>query len=189
MVCRLVVRPTELPLTRSPQTRWHESQLTVGVRCAPMTGEPRGRVARGIRVLVVEDDPLFRRMLHALLDDDGYTVLDAPNGVVALDRLQHTAEPLVVVVNHQMPRLDGPGLLRAVLADPQLYGRHAFLYTTATDGRLAPTLQRQLEELRAPLLRKPFDLVVFLDAVAAGVERLSQASEPKPKRNGEPTST
>lgn len=127
----------------------------------------------GIRVLVVDDDDAIRQLLRLVLEDDGYTVVEARDGAEALDILRRSSDNAVVVTNHHMPVLDGPGLISAVLADPDLRGRVALMYMTAADRLIPPALLQELEALRAPILRKPFELEKLLEEVARGAERLS----------------
>jgi CheY-like chemotaxis protein len=130
------------------------------------------------RVLVVDDDPDMRALLRDFLQDEGYTVHEARDGQVALDLLRQTLERWVVFADHQMPRLNGAGLVAAVVADPQLAARHAFIYMTAADRVVSPDLQLQLEVLRAPVLCKPFSFDDCLATVVAAVERLVSAGDP-----------
>jgi CheY-like chemotaxis protein len=58
------------------------------------------------RVLVVDDDAAIRQAVAALLEDDGYVVDQAANGLEALARLdQHL--PKVVLLDMRMPLMDG----------------------------------------------------------------------------------
>src|SRR6516165_12407122 len=98
-----------------------------------MTSEMIDSNPTSSRVLVVDDDPDMRALLRDFLQDEGYSIHEARDGQVALDWLRQTAERWIVLADHQMPRLNGAGLIAAVLADPQLSACHAFIYMTATD--------------------------------------------------------
>jgi len=67
-----------------------------------------------VTVLVVDDDQNILKSLTMLLEDEGYRVLQAPDGEVALDILSACPAPLIVLTDHHMPVLDGAGLLRRV---------------------------------------------------------------------------
>lgn len=72
-------------------------------------------------VLVVDDDPEIRETLSELLDANGYQVLAAENGQIALDVLKRTPRfPCVVVLDLTMPVLDGQEFLRRRASDPIL---------------------------------------------------------------------
>jgi CheY-like chemotaxis protein len=124
------------------------------------------------RVLVVDDSPDMRALLRDVLQEEGYTIHEAHDGQEALDWLQQTAEGWVVLTDHFMPRLNGAELIAAVLADPQLAVRHAFIYMTTTEHLIPPDLQGQLAALQAPILGKPFAFDACLAAVAEAVMRL-----------------
>jgi two-component system KDP operon response regulator KdpE len=58
------------------------------------------------RVLVVDDEPRMRRFVHMNLDLEGYEVLQAENGLVALQKVRDDA-PDLVVLDVMMPDMDG----------------------------------------------------------------------------------
>ncbi len=65
------------------------------------------------RILLVDDEELNREYMSELLEEKGYRVVTAVDGLDALDRLR--AEPFdLLVTDLNMPRLDGLGLLRKV---------------------------------------------------------------------------
>jgi two-component system NtrC family response regulator len=61
-------------------------------------------------VLLVDDDPSFRRVVEYQLHEDGYRVLTAPNAASALQRFQ-TEQVDVVLTDVKMPESDGMELL------------------------------------------------------------------------------
>jgi CheY-like chemotaxis protein len=142
-----------------------------------MTSEPKDRAVTRGHVLVVDDERDLRALLRELFEDEGYMVGEASDGQVALDLLRATPNRWVVLTDHQMPRLDGPGLVESVLADPVLRARHAYLYMTATDRIITPGLAQQLEALQAITLIKPFSLATCVDLVAAAAARLADVPE------------
>jgi putative two-component system response regulator len=71
---------------------------------------------RGL-VLVVDDTEEIRTVIAAMLSRDGHTVLEAPDGAVALE-LVRSQHPDVVISDVVMPTLDGFGLCRTLKTDP-----------------------------------------------------------------------
>ncbi|HET7539321.1 MAG TPA: response regulator [Polyangiaceae bacterium] len=64
-------------------------------------------------VLLVEDDVAFRRSVAAYLEDSGFSVLEADDGVAALELLsQHL--PNIIISDLRMPRMSGLELLDAL---------------------------------------------------------------------------
>jgi PAS domain S-box-containing protein len=69
----------------------------------------------GGTVLLVEDEQSLRKMVGIMLTNMGYTVLQAKDGVEAVEMFQqHKAEIRVVICDLTMPRMDGWGTLAAL---------------------------------------------------------------------------
>jgi DNA-binding NarL/FixJ family response regulator len=71
---------------------------------------------RRLRLMVVDDHDLFRTGLRTLLEEEGYQVIDASSGDVAL-RLARSFQPEVVVMDMHMPRTSGLEATRMLLAE------------------------------------------------------------------------
>lgn len=67
------------------------------------------------RVLIVDDEASGRYALAELLQEEGYTVETAEDGLAALSKLDEFG-PDAVVTDLMMPRLDGLGLMQKALA-------------------------------------------------------------------------
>jgi two-component system, OmpR family, response regulator MprA len=61
-------------------------------------------------VLVVEDEPVIRELMAILLEDEGYAVRQAVDGLQALEMLEQHGIDLVLS-DVKMPRLDGASLV------------------------------------------------------------------------------
>ncbi len=64
-------------------------------------------------VMIVEDDPSTRRLYRFLLTNSGYTVVEAEDGIAALEHLQKTAVD-VIITDMNMPRMGGIDMVRAL---------------------------------------------------------------------------
>jgi two-component system, cell cycle response regulator DivK len=75
--------------------------------------------ARATRILVVEDNPLNLELVRDILTAEGYEVLEAADGAagVAIAALEH---PALILMDLQLPRLDGLEATRLMRADPRL---------------------------------------------------------------------
>jgi two-component system, OmpR family, response regulator MprA len=62
-------------------------------------------------LLVVEDEPVIRELMAILLEDEGYTVHQAVDGLQALEMLEQHGIDLVLS-DVKMPRLDGASLVQ-----------------------------------------------------------------------------
>jgi two-component system, sensor histidine kinase and response regulator len=70
------------------------------------------------RILVVEDHDLLLSAIHDILDDAGYEVCTATNGVDGLEKLQ-SFTPDLIIADISMPRMDGYAFFEAVHANPE----------------------------------------------------------------------
>lgn len=68
-------------------------------------------------VLLVEDEDNLRRLLRELLEREGFRVVEAADGVSALDEVDRSA-PDIMVLDLDLPRLDGYGVLRYLRTKP-----------------------------------------------------------------------
>jgi PAS domain S-box-containing protein len=88
------------------------------------SGNPsrRARRGRGEGILLVDDDPAVRHILRLLLENMGYRVFPANDGVHGLELFQlHRPMIQVVVTDMMMPRMNGTATARALrVLDPQL---------------------------------------------------------------------
>jgi CheY-like chemotaxis protein len=66
------------------------------------------------RILLVDDDPEARLLMRALLEGDGYEVLDAEDGYKAIDILKEDQEYQLVILDLAMPGLDGRQVLQQI---------------------------------------------------------------------------
>jgi CheY-like chemotaxis protein len=108
------------------------------------------RYRRDLPVLVVDDDPNFRELARRTLEREGYTVVEAENGRVALDRLRE-AMPGVVLLDLMMPEMDGFDFVTAVRADAAWRGL-PIVVITAKD--LSPDDHERLNGYVARVLQK-----------------------------------
>ena len=90
-----------------------------------------------IRVLVVDDQPLVRAGIRAVLErgEDLEVVGEAGDGRAALDRLR-AASVDVVLMDLRMPVLDGVETTRRIVADPAIDGVAILALTTFDDDEL-----------------------------------------------------
>ncbi len=66
-------------------------------------------------IMTVDDSPSMRMLLRVALTDLGYDVIEAEDGVHALETLdQAHVEPDLLITDLNMPRMDGFGLISEV---------------------------------------------------------------------------
>jgi CheY-like chemotaxis protein len=68
------------------------------------------------KILVADDNAVSRELVREALESD-YEIIEASNGAEAVERIR-SAHPDLVLVDIQMPALDGYGVLEQVRLDP-----------------------------------------------------------------------
>jgi nitrogen fixation negative regulator NifL len=107
----------------------------------------------GRHILIVDDEPDVAGVLGDLLKADGEVIEAVPDGRAALEKIQ-AAEYDLILCDVRMPRLDGPGLYRALdQSNPKLLQRFVFL----TGDTLNPESWEFIQRTGAPCISKPFD--------------------------------
>jgi len=104
-------------------------------------------------ILAVDDEPANLVLLGKLLKHQGYDVVQASDGVAALEAVERE-NPDLVCLDVMMPRLDGIGVCQRLRAQPQHAGLPILLLTALnrTDDRVLG-----LEAGANDFLSKPFD--------------------------------
>ncbi|HST87378.1 MAG TPA: response regulator [Ktedonobacterales bacterium] len=125
-----------------------------------------------MRALVVDDDQDTRVVLRLMLEDASYTVAEAADGIQTLDALRTSVVPMVVLLDLDLPGIDGIAVLRAVADDAHLAARHAFILLTAVQHSRYQAAADVCETLSVPLILKPFNMDTLLDAVATAARHL-----------------
>jgi CheY-like chemotaxis protein len=127
-------------------------------------------------VLLIDDDPTVRSLLGALLRRDGLDHEAACDGAEAIARLRRRDFD-VIVLDLLLPKLNGFEVLRFLKAErPHLLPR-VVIITTAFESTL-----RDFEDGKrvAAVLRKPFDIGEFSDAVRKARPARSVSGTPPP---------
>ncbi len=121
----LIVNPVQLASRARAGMTTTTLQATV-----PVAGADTGR-----RVIMVVDDSLtVRKVTSRLLEREGYRVVTAKDGVDALEALKDQL-PDVMLVDIEMPRMDGFELTRSVRGDPRSAAIPIIVITSRTAGK------------------------------------------------------
>ncbi|MDO8690716.1 MAG: ATP-binding protein [Dehalococcoidia bacterium] len=127
------------------------------------TGEGRASAEkdsdeRARRILVVDDDEAIVRLMRLTLSEEGYEVMDATHGAMALELVQHW-KPDLILLDLRMPIMDGREFARAYRQTP---GAHApIILVTAAQDASRPAGEAEADAY----LEKPFDLDRLLEMV------------------------
>jgi len=118
---------------------------------------------RWIRILLVEDAPFLRHAFGRLLRLHGFKVMEAVNGLEALERI-NDFQPDLIVTDLMMPVMDGVEMIRRLREDPRTADL-PILALTADPSR--KTEERARQAGAADYLTKPVDLPLLLDRIHA----------------------
>ncbi len=113
------------------------------------------------KVLVVEDDPSVRGLLHTLLSAEGYDVTTASDGLAGLVKAA-SSRPALMLLDLMMPDLGGVRVLEEIRDDPELADTPVVVVTGKIDA--VPGMRDLLGEDRVFL--KPFAVAELLARVA-----------------------
>jgi CheY-like chemotaxis protein len=115
-------------------------------------GDVHVRCFQGPRVLVIDDDPLFRDLVaYHVRHERSCTVHTASTGHEALEAIRAHVYDLILC-DLRMPELDGPAFYRQIQAErPELVSRIVFLTAHAASKEFATFIR----DAGVPLLRKP----------------------------------
>jgi two-component system, cell cycle sensor histidine kinase and response regulator CckA len=121
-------------------------------------------------VLLAEDEPQVRRLIHTVLEQAGYTVLVAEDGQHALRVAEHAGHLDLLVSDVRMPHLGGVALASRLRASwPDL---RVLLMSGYPDIDAVNAQERGVGD---PLFAKPFGTHELLDRVRAALDRPNQA--------------
>lgn len=115
--------------------------------------------------LIVEDDPVNADLLQDLLESQGWTVEQAEDGNIALDKMRGGYYDLLLLDLH-MPKLDGVAVLRTLREDEITRPGRVVVVT----ADLLYGIREDLAGLGADvLLSKPVDISALLDIAREAV--------------------
>ena len=129
----LIINPVQL-IARAPEPPpIFEQELRAEIKAAPGRTQPVTEVgpAAALTVMVVDDSLTVRRVTQRLLERQGFTVLLAKDGVDALRQLQDV-QPDIMLVDIEMPRMDGYDLTRNVRGTPSTASIPIIMITSRT---------------------------------------------------------
>jgi len=112
------------------------------------------------RVLVIDDDEMVRQVFQRFLQAAGFDVLIASNGAAGLKIMGDDPSIGLVLLDLDMPGMDGRHVRNIQLADPQL----AAIPTIIVTGSAAESIQP--EGMETDLLRKPVSRDFLIEVVS-----------------------
>lgn len=134
------------------------AQVDIPAMSPPVRSEAAQETAQAPMVLVVDDSVTVRKITSRLMVREGYRVDTAKDGVDALEKMQDLI-PDVVLLDVEMPRMDGFGLARVMRDDAKLKNVPIIMITSRTADKHR---NHALEIGVNVYLGKPFQEAVLL---------------------------
>ncbi|HZS67022.1 MAG TPA: Hpt domain-containing protein [Burkholderiales bacterium] len=148
----LIINPVQLA---------HRARAPMRTTATPELSNNATRIAP--LVMVVDDSLTVRKITGRLLEREGYRVLTAKDGVDALEQLKGEL-PVIMLVDIEMPRMDGFDLARNVRGDPRTMDIPIIIISSRT----APKHRARAAELGVNgFLGKPYQESELLQQIAA----------------------
>jgi serine/threonine protein kinase len=130
-----------------------------------------------MKVLIADDDPIWRKLLEQNIRAWGYEVVMAEDGRQAWDILQGKQAPRVAMLDWQMPELDGVEICRRIRRNLNL----PFVYTIILTGRdTREDMVIGLESGADDYLVKPVDMAILRSRLIAAVRIVKAVPPPRP---------
>jgi two-component system KDP operon response regulator KdpE len=135
--------------------------------------------AAPLKIMIVDDEPPIRKLLRMGLSTQGYDILEAPNGKIALDLLEQ--EPALIILDLGLPDIQGHDLLRMIR------GRNDSVPIVVLSSRGDEAGKVQALDLGADdYLTKPFGMDELLARMRAALRHQLQVHGERPVfRSGE----
>ncbi|HEY6904744.1 MAG TPA: response regulator [Candidatus Acidoferrales bacterium] len=137
--------------------------MSVTIRQAAAKGGP-------VNALVIDDSSTMRLILTRFLVKMGFQVVEATNGREALQRLREMGRPDLVLVDWNMPEMNGMDFVRSVRADRRFDDLPLVMVTTNTElEHVAEALEAGANEyvmkpFTMDVIREKLGLLGFLEA-------------------------
>jgi len=116
-----------------------------------------------MRVLVIDDSRAVRMIIGSILRELGMEVLEAADGQQALAMLEENPDVELMLVDWNMPQMNGFDFIRAVRGQRAYDGVRIMMVTTETEGI---QVARALEAGANEYLMKPFTKEVLVAKLA-----------------------
>ena len=123
-------------------------------------------------VLVVDDDQSIRAVIRLALEEEGYVISEAADGHDVVTLLESSERRCVVLLDLQMPGVDGVQVLNMLALHPELAERHVVVIMSANAHLLQDVSPVARDQFIAQVLNKPFHIIQLLDALEMARTRI-----------------
>ncbi|HOW04052.1 response regulator [Methanospirillum hungatei] len=113
------------------------------------------------KVLVIEDNAQNMYLIHFLLESQGYTVIEAENGVIGIQKAKEE-KPEIILLDIQLPEMDGYEIARIIRSTP---GIDTIPIIAVTSYAMAGDKERILAAGATDYIEKPINPATFVDQI------------------------
>ncbi len=124
-----------------------------------------------IKILIVDDESRMRKLIRDLLEREGYQILEAADGVEAMDQFYSEKDISLIILDVMMPRMDGWQVLREIREHSKV---PIMMLTARTEE------QNELKGFELGVdeyVAKPFSPKILVARVGALLKRARNAAE------------
>jgi len=128
-----------------------------------------------VKLLIADDEPAVRALVHATLEGDDYQIIEAGDGVEALELVREQS-PSLVLLDVMMPRLNGLDVCRAIKSDPSTSRTMVVMLTAQAQQR---DRERGMAAGADVYFTKPFSPLALPDLVEQARQAPAGADRPQ----------
>ena len=151
-------------MERKTLKKWPRSCIGLGERIYFEMSSVSSNGAIAKKVLIADDKPTGRELVRTVLEDRGYQIFEASDGIEALE-VAHRIRPDLIILDLHMPGLDGFGVISELRQDTNFALTPVVALTASA---MQGDRQRALSAGFTGYISKP----VSLKTLRAEVERL-----------------
>lgn len=126
-----------------------------------------------MNALIVDDSRAMRRILRGIVTQLGFDVIEASNGAEGYDKLTANEDIELVLVDWNMPVMNGIELVKKVRSEPRYETLKMVMVTTETEPQqMARAIMAGVDEF----VMKPFTSDILIDKFKLIGVRMPQSS-------------
>ena len=124
------------------------------------------------RILVADDDPTIRELLQCAFELEGYVVHTVNDGTAVLAALEEQPDPCILLLDVNMPVLDGLDLCAELSRQPLEVAMRTYVIIVTGER----VWQWQCPPIVRAVFHKPFDLEALFALVARAADELESTN-------------
>lgn len=133
------------------------------------------------KILIVDDDPIEVKMLHTVLLKNGYDIVTAGVGEIALNKIRDE-KPDVVILDIMMPGMDGIQVCEKIKSDPATRDIQVMM---VTGKNTEEDFNRAIRKKADWYIVKPFDIDYLLKILTKLLKKGNRTDREKSSSNSD----